>query len=183
MENGTAENLKATIVTQQDQGPSGHRRVYLTTKVVARHGATPGCSGCVGLGPHTEACRVRLEKALADVRADLVEAPVGLDTPPATESQEPARAAQQEPASSSSGPAAPIPTQNLQHEQMDSPMELGPQERRERKGARPSETQTSEISGRPVVKARPALPPVIVPTAEGSGTLSSLLLRHPARTR
>ena len=61
--NGRAENLKATTVTQQDQGPSGHRRVYLTTKVVARHGATPGCSGCLGLGPHTEACRVRLEKA------------------------------------------------------------------------------------------------------------------------
>ena len=52
--NGRAENLKATIVTQQDQGPSGHRRVYLTTKVVVRHGASPGCSGCVGLGPQTE---------------------------------------------------------------------------------------------------------------------------------
>ena len=34
--NGRAEKLKATIVTQQDQGPSGHRRVYLTTRVVAR---------------------------------------------------------------------------------------------------------------------------------------------------
>ena len=44
--NGRAEILKATIVTQQDQGPSGHRRVYLTTKVVARFGTTPGCSGC-----------------------------------------------------------------------------------------------------------------------------------------
>ena len=62
--NGRAENLKATIVTQQDQGPSGHRRVYLTTRVVARHGATPGCSGCVGLGPNTESRRVRLEEAL-----------------------------------------------------------------------------------------------------------------------
>ena len=70
--NGRAENLKATIVTQQDQGPSGHRHVYLTTRVVARHGTTPGCSGCVGLGPCTEACRVLLEKALAD--ADPVEA-------------------------------------------------------------------------------------------------------------
>ena len=60
--NGRAENFEATIVTQQDQGPSGHRRVYLTTEVVARHGATPGCNGCVGLGPHTEACRVRLKK-------------------------------------------------------------------------------------------------------------------------
>ena len=50
-------------------------------------------------------------------------------------------------------------------------MELGPQERRERKGARPSETPTSEISGRPVVRARPALPPMIVPTAQSSGTV------------
>ena len=39
------------------------------------------------------------------------------------ESQESAPAAQQEPASSSSGPAAPMPTQNLQNEQMDSPMD------------------------------------------------------------
>ena len=52
---GKAENLKATIVTQQEQSPFG--------QVVARHGTTPGCSGCVGLGPHTKACRVRLEKA------------------------------------------------------------------------------------------------------------------------
>ena len=163
--------MKATMVTQQDQGPSGHARLYLTTKVAARHGATPGCSGCVGLGPHTEACRVRLEKALADERADPVETPIGPMTEPDTESQESAPVAQQEPVSSSSGPAAPMPTQNLQNEQMDSPMELGPQERRERKGARPSETPTSDISGRPVVKARPASPPMIVPTAEGSGTV------------
>ena len=92
-------------------------------------------------------------------------------TEPTCESQESAPAAQQEPASSSSRPAAPMPAQNLQNEQMDSPMELGPQERRERKGARPSETPTSEISGRPVVKARPASSPMIVPTAEGSGTV------------
>ena len=114
---------------------------------------------------------MRLEMALADERADPVEAPVGSNTQPTTESREPAPAAQQEPASSSSGPAAPIPTQILQNEQMDSPMELGPQERRERKGARPSETPTSEISGRPVVKARPASSPMIVPTAEVSGTV------------
>ena len=169
--NGRAENLGATVVTQQDQGPSGHRRVYVTTRVVARHGATPGCSGCVGLGPHTEAFRVRLEKALADERADSVGTPVGPITEPTSESHEPAPAAQQEPASSSSSPAASMPTQNLQSEQMDSPMELGPQERTERKGARPSETPTRETSGRPVVKARPALSPMIVPTAEGSGTV------------
>ena len=50
-------------------------------------------------------------------------------------------------------------------------MELGAQERNERKGARPSETPTSEISGRPVVKAMPASPPMIVPTADGSGAV------------
>ena len=55
---GAAETLGATIVTQQDQGRSGHRRAYLTTRVVA----TLGCSGSVGLGPHTKACRARLEK-------------------------------------------------------------------------------------------------------------------------
>ena len=119
--NGRAENLKATIVTHQDQGPSGHRRVYLTTRVVARHGATP-VAVAVSVWDHTQK--------------------------PATESQESAPAAQQEQASSSSGPAAPMPAANLQNEQMDSPMELGPQERRERKGARPSETPTSEISER-----------------------------------
>ena len=111
------------------------------------------------------------KKALADEKADPDGTPVGPIAEPTTESQVPAPIAQQEPASSSSGPAAPMPTQNLQNEQMDSPMELGPQERRERKGARPSETPTSEISGRPVVKARPASSPMIVPTAEGSGTV------------
>ena len=135
-------------MTQQDQGPSGHRRVSLTTKVVARRGATPRCSASVGLGPHTEACRVRLEKALADERASAgpVGAAVGPTTELATESQELALAAQQEPPFSSFGPVAPKPTHNLQNEQMDSPMELGAQERRKRKGARPSETSISEIS-------------------------------------
>ena len=115
---------------------------------------------------------MRLEKVLADERAST--GPVGTGVGPiesATESQEPAPMAQEEPASTSSGPAAPMPTQNLQNEQMDSPVELGAQERRERKGARPSETPTSEISERPVVKARPASPPMIAPMTEGSGTV------------
>ena len=66
----------------------------------------------VVLGPHTEACRVRLEKALADERASAgpVGTGVGPIVEPATESQEPAPVAQQEPASSSSGLAAPMPT-------------------------------------------------------------------------
>ena len=114
-----------------------------------------------------------MEEASADERAIAgpVGAGVGPITEPATESQETAPAAQQEPASLSSGPAAPMPTQNLQNEQMDSSVDLGAQERRERKGARPSETPTSEISGKPVEKARPASPPMIVPMAEGSGTV------------
>ena len=114
--NGRAENFKATTVTRQ--GKSGHRRVHLTSKVVARHGATPGCSGCVGVGPHTEACRVRLEKALADERASAgpVGTGVGSIIESATESQEPAPVAQQESASSSSGLAASMPTQNLQND-------------------------------------------------------------------
>ena len=53
-------------MTQQDQGPSGHRRAFSTTKVVAKFGATLGCNGCFDLGPHTEACRARLEKAVVD---------------------------------------------------------------------------------------------------------------------
>ena len=109
------------------------------------------------------------KKAFADERASAgpVGAGVGPIAEPDTEPQQPAPTAQQEPASSPSGPAAPMPTQNLQSEQM----ELGAQERRERKGARPSETSASEVSGRPVVKARPASPPMIVPMAEGSGTV------------
>ena len=72
---------------------------------------------------------------MADERADPVEARVGPITEHATESQESAPVAQQEPASSSSGPAAPMPTQNFQSEQMDSPMEVGPQERRKQRSA------------------------------------------------
>ena len=64
--NDVAQSVKATIVTHQDQSPPGHRRAYLTTKVMAKFGATPGCSGCVGLGPHTEACRASLDKAIVD---------------------------------------------------------------------------------------------------------------------
>ena len=47
-----AENLKSAIVTHQDQGSSGHRRVRLTIEIVMRIGATPGCSGCAGSISH-----------------------------------------------------------------------------------------------------------------------------------
>ena len=147
--------------------------MYLPTKAVAKCVATLGCSGCVGRGSHTEGCRVRWEKALADEKASagVLGAGVGPIEGLVTEPQQPALAAQQEPASSSSGLAVPMPSQSPQNEQPDSPMEMGAQERRERKGARPSETPPSEISERPVVKARPASPPTFVPTAEGSGTI------------
>ena len=116
---------------------------------------------------------MRLEKALADERASA--GPVGTGVGPiaesATEPQQPALAAQQKSACSSSRPAVPMPTQSLQNEQLDSPMELGEQERRERKGARPNETPSSEISERPEVKLRTTSPPTIVPKAEGSGTI------------
>ena len=132
--------MKETIVTQQDQSPFG--------QVVARHGTTPGCSGCDGLGPHTEACRVRLEKAF--------EAPIGPITGSATESQEPTPAAQQEPESSSSRPAAPIQQKIFRTNRLIHRWSWDHKERRERKRARPTETPTSEISGKPVVKARSA---------------------------
>ena len=163
--NGRAENLKATIVTQQTKAHLDIDVCYLT-RVVARHGATPGCSGCVGLGPHTQKpaeCDWKRHWPTREQILSKRQLDRSLSLPPSP--QESAPEAQQEPASSSSGPAAPMPIQNFQNEQMDSPMELGPQERRERKGARPSETPTSEISGRPVVKARPASSPMIVPTA------------------
>ena len=95
--NGRAENLKATIVMQQDQGPSGHRRVCSATKAVAWCGATLGCSGCVGLGPHTAQKDVECvwKKASADDRA--CAGPVGVGVGPIaepdTEPQQPAPAA------------------------------------------------------------------------------------------
>ena len=49
---------------------TGPRPIWTsTTKVVAKFGATSGCSGCVGPGSHTQGCRVRLEKAPADKKA------------------------------------------------------------------------------------------------------------------
>ena len=66
--NDVAENWTSAIQTRQDQGPSGHRCLRLTIKIVMRIGATPGCSGCAGSRSHTEACRVRSGKTLADDR-------------------------------------------------------------------------------------------------------------------
>ena len=65
--------------------PSGHRRTYLTSKIVARYGASPGCTGCMGLEPQTDrSAQSESEKALADDNAKLSiarEEPKPADTP------------------------------------------------------------------------------------------------------
>ena len=80
---------------------------------------------------------------------------------------------QQEPSPSlSSSPTAPMqePTQNIQTEEMDSPMELGSQEHREKSGVRLNETLSSEMSKRLVVKAKSAHPSMIAPMMERLGS-------------
>ena len=148
-----------------------------------RIGATPGCSGCAGLGSHTEPCRVRSGKTLADERESESSRPVGAgigSTAKMTvELQQPTAVMQQEPSSSpSSGPTAPIqePTQNIQNEQMDSPMEMEAQERRGQRRVRLNETLSSEMSKRPVVKAKPVHSPTIAPMMERLGSIVVLPL-------
>ena len=161
--NGRAENLKATILTQQDQSPSGHRRVYLG--MVQRTAAV-----AVSVWDHTQKpveCDWKKhwpmrEQILSKRRLDRF-----LSLPPSPKNQHQRHSKSVFIIGSCFADA----TQNFQNDHMDSPIELRPQERRERKGTRPSETPTGEISGRPVVKARPASPPMIVPKAEGSGTV------------
>ena len=132
--NGRAENLKATIVTQQDQGSSGHRRLGSSQGMVQRLAAV-----AVSVWVHTHK-HVECDWKRHWLTRERVQGPVGAGvgpiTEPATESQEPAPAARQEPASSSSRLASPMPTQHLQNEQMDSQLELAAQERRERKRRR-----------------------------------------------
>ena len=70
------------------------------------------------------------------------------------------------------------PTQNIQNEQMDSPMEMGAQEHREQRRVRLNETlSSSEMSKRPVVKAKPAHPPT---SAQMMDSLGSTVLLDPA---
>ena len=119
--NGTAQNLKATIVTQQDQGPSGHRTCVLDDQGRSEAWVQRLAAVAVSVWDHTQKhVECDWKKQWPTIEQDPVETPVGPITEPATESQESAPVAQQEPVSSSSGPAAPMPTQNLQNEQMDS---------------------------------------------------------------
>ena len=169
---------ESAIETHQDQGPSGHRRVHLTIKIAMRIGATSGCSGCAGSRSHMEVCRVRPGKTLADERESETSRPVGAGIGSIAKMtvalQQPTAVMQQEPSSSpSSGPTTPMqePTQNIQNEQMDSLMEMGAQEHREQRGVRLNETLSSELSKRPVVKAKPAHSPTIAPMMESLGLI------------
>ena len=61
------------------------------------------------------------------------------------------------------------PTQNIQNEQMDSLMKMGVQEHIEQRKVRLNETSLSEMSNRPVVKAKSARPSMIAPMMERMG--------------
>ena len=67
------------------------------------------------------------------------------------------------------------PTQNVQNELMDSPMEMGAQEQRERRKVRLNDTLPSEMSKRSVVKAKSAHPSMLASMME---RLGSTVLEH-----
>ena len=143
--------------------------MHLTIEIVLRIGATPGCSGCAGSRSHTEACRVRSRRTLADAKESessrAVGAGVGSIARMTVELQQPTVVMQQE------------PTQDIQNELMDSPMDMGAQEHREQRKVRLNDTSSSGMSKRPVVKAKSAHPSMIAPTME---RLGSTVLFDPA---
>ena len=179
--NDVAENLKSAVETRQDQDSSGHRRMI---EILLRIGATPECSGCAGSRSHTEACRVRSRRTLADAKESessrAVGAGVGSIAKMTVELQQPTVVMQQEPSPSPFfSPTAPMqePTQDIQNELMDSPMEMGAQEHREQRKVRLAETLSNEMSKGPVVKAKLAHPSMIAPMME---SLGSIVLLDPA---
>ena len=126
---------------------------------------------------HTEAYRVRSRRTLADAKESessrAVGAEIGSIAKMTVELRQPTAVMQQEPSPSSSfSPTALMqePTQNIQNEQMDSPMEMGAQEHREQKGVQLSETLPSEMFKRPVVKAKPVRSSMITPMMERLGS-------------
>ena len=160
--NDVAENSKSAIEARHNQNSSGHRRMHLTVEIVLRIGAKPGCSGCAGSRSHTEACRVRSRRTFADAKESessrAVGAGVGSIAKMTVELQQ-------------------EPTQNIQNELMDSPTEMGAQEHREQRRVRLNETLPSEMSKRPVVRAKSAHPSMIAPMME---RLGSTVLLDPA---
>ena len=69
------------------------------------------------------------------------------------------------------------PTQNIQNEQMISPMDMGARTQRAKKRVQLNETSSSEVFKRPVVKAKPARSSMIAPMME---RLGSTVLLDPA---
>ena len=158
----------------------------LTIEIAMMIGATPGCSGCVGSRSHTEACRIRSRRTLADAKESessrAVGAGVGSIAKITVELQQPTVVMQQEPSSLSSfSPAAPMqePTQDFRNELMDSSMEMGAQEHREQRKVRLNETLSSEMSKRPVMKAKSTHPSMIAPMMKRLG-LTVLLDQAPS---
>ena len=91
---------------------------------------------------------------------------------------------QQEPSPSPSfSPTALMqePTQNIQNELVDSPMEMDAQEHRAQRKVRLNETLSSERTKRPVVKAKAALSSMISPMMERLG--STVLLNPPPSSK
>ncbi|CAK0840370.1 unnamed protein product, partial [Prorocentrum cordatum] len=167
--NGTASDLKAPIVSQQDQGPSGHRRLYLTRAIVQKYGPTPGCSGCAGLGPHTEVCRARLEKMVADAAAGPRGIAVGTPLAARPDPGPPAGAAEPSSAASGDAPRTPaggdgsggVAAENMEVDRADASTQRG----------RPAAVAfPQEAPERPTAKVR-SQPPVAIPAVGGAGTV------------
>ena len=142
----------------------------LTIETAMRIGVTPGCSGCAGSRSHTEACRVRSRRTLADATESkslrAVGAGVGSIAKMTVELQQPTVVMQQEPSPSPfSSPTVQMqePTQDIQKELMVSPIKMGAQEHREQRKVQLNETLSSEMSRRPVVKAKSTHPSMIAP--------------------
>ncbi|CAK0793479.1 unnamed protein product [Prorocentrum cordatum] len=167
--NGTASDLKAPIVSQQDQGPSGHRRLYLTRAIVQKYGATPGCSGCAGLGPHTEACRARLEKLVADAAAGPRGIAVGTPLTARPDPGPPAGAAEPSSAASGDAPRTPAGGDGGRGAAAEG-MEVDRADTSPRRGRSAAEAFPQAAPERPTAKVR-SQPPVAIPAVGGAGTV------------
>ena len=40
------------------------KRLYVRQNILDKYGRTTGCLGCIGIGPHTEDCRTRIEQEM-----------------------------------------------------------------------------------------------------------------------
>ena len=67
--NATAKGTpQGPTIQQKDELASGRRakRLYLRQSILDKYGRTTGCPGCVGIGPHMENCRARVEQEMLD---------------------------------------------------------------------------------------------------------------------